>query len=186
MRSARFGGFVLALALLIGACGGGGGSKAASSNVVGGTASSDSSSAAGGGGGGGSVEACKLSESDVSSIVGFTVKKQDGSSGSNCTFSSLDTDSDHVGASVSFSVSSFSGGATETKAIVDAIASTFSTSAVDIPGVGDKSFFIDAGIVGELVVFTGKSQITVAIGGLDQDTTKRKDQLVSLAKKLLS
>jgi hypothetical protein len=173
------------LALVIGACGGGG-TKTASSSTASTSSSGSSTSSSSGTTAAASVEACKLSESDVSRIVGYTVKKQDGSSGNNCSYASLDTDSSHLGASVSFSVSPFDGGAAATKIAADAIASAFSTSPVDIPGVGDKSFFIDAGIVGELVVFTGKTQVVVAIGGLDQDTSGRKDQLIALAKRLLA
>ena len=179
-RSARFGGFVLALALVIGACGGGS-NKAASSSSPG-TASSGSSSS-NGGSGNASVEACKLSEDDVSTIMGFKLTKQ--GSGSDCTYSSLQSDSAHLGATVTFNVSPFEGGSGATQVAADAIASAFSTSPVDSPGVGDKSFFIDAGIVGELVVFTGKTQVVVAVGGLG-DSSDRKDQLIALAKKILA
>ncbi|MEY2430521.1 MAG: hypothetical protein QOC92_246, partial [Acidimicrobiaceae bacterium] len=138
-RIVRFGGLVLAIALAVAACGGGGNKTASSatssSSSTGASSSSTSDS--------GSLEACKLSESDVSSVVGFTVKKQDGSGGSSCTFSALDTDSSHVGSSVSFNVSPFQGGDTEIKVAADAIASTFKTTAEDVSGVGDKAFFID-------------------------------------------
>ena len=160
-----------------------GGNKTASSAAS--TSSNGSNTSSSDGGGTGTLEPCKLSESDVSAIVGFTVKKQTGSA-TDCSYTALDTDSDHLGASLTLSVSPFTGGAAGTKTAADAIASAFNTSPVDIPGVGDQSFFIDAGFVGELVVFSGKNEVIVAVGGLDQDTSARKDQLIALAKKLLS
>ncbi|MEY2459476.1 MAG: hypothetical protein QOG30_1306 [Acidimicrobiaceae bacterium] len=182
-RSARFGGFVLALALVIGACGGGSNKAASSSSPGTDSSGSSTGSSSSGGSGNASVEACKLSEDDVSNIMGFKLTKQ--GSGSDCTYSSLDSDSAHLGATVTFNVSPFAGGSGATQVAADAIASAFSTSPVDIPGVGDKSFFIDAGIVGELVVFTGKTQVVVAVGGLG-DSSARKDQLIALAKKILN
>jgi hypothetical protein len=90
-----------------------------------------------------------------------------------------------VGSTVSLNVASFQGGDAEIKIAADTIASTFKTTAEDVSGVGDKAFFIDAGIVGELVVFKGKAQVVVAVGGLDSDTSGRKAQTIALAKKLL-
>jgi hypothetical protein len=183
VRSARFGGLVLAIALAITACGGGGNKAASSSSSRAGSSGSSSTSSSGGNG---SLEACKLSESDVGSVVGFTVKKQDGGSASSCTYSALDTDSNHLGSTVSLNVAPFQGGDAEIKAAAEGIASVFKTATQEVSGVGDKAFFIDAGIVGELVVFTTNTQVVVAVGGLDNDTATRKDQTIALAKKLLA
>jgi hypothetical protein len=184
MRSARIGGLVLAIALAIGACGGGGNKTASSGTSSSSTTGNGTGSSSGGGNA--SLEACKLSESDVGSVVGFTVKKQDGSGGSSCTFTALDTDSNHLGSSVSFNVASFGGGEAEIKAAAEGIANAFKATTEEVSGVGDKAFFIDAGIVGELVVFKGTTQVVVAVGGLDKDTSVRKDQTIALAKKLLA
>ena len=108
-----------------------------------------------------------------------------GSGGTACTFSAGDTDQEHIGSTVSIDVSSFTGGDALIDQVASGIAGAFSTSADEVPGVGDRAFFINAGIVGELVVFDGGQQVTIAIGGLSNDNGTRKDQCLELAKLIL-
>jgi hypothetical protein len=133
VRSARFGGLVLAIALAITACGGGGNKAASSSSSSAGSSGSSSTSSSGGNG---SLEACKLSESDVGSVVGFTVKKQDGGSASSCTYSALDTDSNHVGSTVSLNVAPFQGG--DAEIVGELVVFTANTQVVVAVGGLDK------------------------------------------------
>ncbi len=184
-RWGKIGGCAVALVLTLGACGGGGGKKAASTSSTGGSSTASSAGASTGGGDKASVDACKLSESDIESIVGFKVEKQDGSGSSSCTYAAPSTDSDHLGASVSFNLSTFAGGQAAIETAKKALSDTFKATAEDVDGVGDSAFLIDAGVVTELIVFDGTTQVTLAIGGLNDDPN-RKQELVALAKKLLA
>ena len=181
-RRLQLSGLALVLALIIGACGSDEKKSAspAATNAASTAASTSSSS-----GRAASVDACKLSGSDISSIVGFTVVKQDGSSASECTYAAPGG-GDAVGSTVQFGVTPFSGSAAEAKIAADAVGSPFGVGTEAVSGVGDEAFFLDATIFRALVVFSGQTKVIVSIGSLEGDVADRKDQVIALAKKLLS
>ena len=201
--SSRLGGLVLTIALVIGACGSDA-NKTASPTVTSteslsaSTTNTTSTSSTSGvfTGGSAPVDACKLSEIDISSVVGFTVKKRDGSNESDCIFASPDPfgpggppggGGDSSSAGVEFQVTPFRGGASEAKAAVDEIASPVGANVVEVSGVGDKAYFVDPpNEITGILVFSGTRRVSVSIDTSDQDPTDRREQLVALAKKLLS
>ena len=211
-RRGRLGGFVVALALVMSACGGDGKKPAGATASSSGSAS-ESTATSSGDSTAAVVDACKLSESDVSSIVAFTVVKETASLEETAALAAGTTDcrfratllggGDALAgaggpfagyfATYEFRVTPLSGNDAA------AMAGEVTNGADEIPGVGDKAIYLEIGgsdsLPGNgLVILAGKSQIVVTIAGHEpvgdvkasEPDPARRDKLIALAKKLLS
>jgi hypothetical protein len=130
-----------------------------------------------GGDGGGCLEA-----GEVGDIVGFEVSLDDGSSGpENCTYTS--TDPEQIGSNVSIGISE--GGATDDISIDttrETLEELFPESVIEDADIGDGGFFLNAGIVVELVYADGDDLYTLVLGGLELEDPE--DKLAALAAEL--
>jgi hypothetical protein len=62
--------------------------------------------------------------------------------------------------------------------VAESVATTFETDAVELDGIGDAAFGIDAGFVYEIIAFQSDSQVILAVTAVEGDVSGESKELM--------
>lgn len=181
-RSMQLGCFALAVMLVAVACGGDSTQPTTANTASAGSSSSSSLSSRAAVA---SIDACKLSASDISTRIGIDV--MDGvRTGPACLYNSSE------GLQILVVVTPVFGGAAGADQVVADRAKSVGATSETVAGLGDKAFFLDYVVPGdfvvpvsELYVFVGDTQVVVSLAADQSTTSIVQDRCKALALLLL-